>query len=56
MALFAIIGTRLLPLSYSFWIVVSFEGGLSSSWLLVDDITIWIAEDLCTCCDMKHPY
>ena len=49
LAFFAAIGTRLLPLSHSFWVVVGFEGGLCPSRLLVDDITIWIAEDLRFC-------
>ena len=46
LALSAIIGARLLPLNYSFGVVVCFERRLSSRRLLFDDIAIWVAEGL----------
>ena len=56
LALSTIISARLLPLTHSFGVVVCFKGGLSSSWLPIDDVAIWIAEDLGTSCDAKDPY
>ena len=47
----AIIGADLLPLGYSFGVVVCLEGGLSSRLWLVDNTTISVAEDLRTCCN-----
>ena len=56
MALPSIIGARLLPLAYSFGVVVCFEPGLSSRRLLVDEVAIWVAEDLRTSCNTEDPY
>ena len=55
MSLSAIIGARLLPLSYSFRVVVCFEGRVSSRGLLFDDFAIWVAEDLCKNCNKEEP-
>ena len=51
LTLSTILETRLLQLGYSFRLVVCFESGFSSRRLLVDDITIRVAEDLRTCCN-----
>ena len=56
LALSAIIRARLLPLGYSFGVVVCFEGGISSRLLLVDNVAIWVAEDLRMCVDIEEPY
>ena len=51
-----IIGARLLPLGYSFGVVVCFEVRLPSRRLLFDDVAIWVAEDLRTDRNAENPY
>ena len=55
LSLSAGIGTRLLPLSHIFGIVVCFEGGLCFHRLFTDDVAIWVAEDLRTYCVEEYP-
>lgn len=51
-----IIGTRLLPLGYSFGVVVCFEVRLPSRRSLFDDVAIWVAEDLRTDRNAENRY